>query len=70
MNPLFGKIQNGNIFPHSSNLFEQLNRFISNFRGNPKDKVEELLASGAMSQEQFEQLSQMARQLQGGVSKR
>lgn len=71
MNPLFSKIQNGNNFPvGNKNIVEKFNAFASNFKGNPKDKVDELLASGAMSQEQFNQLSQMAQSLQGMLGKR
>ena len=69
MNPLFEKIQNGSYSPQN-NLLQQFNEFASNFRGNPKDKVDELLASGKMTRQQFEQLSQMARQLQGMTGRR
>ena len=47
MNPLFGKFQNGQNYPQSQpNLLQQFNEFASQFRGNPKDKVDELLATG------------------------
>lgn len=70
MNPLFTKFQNGQNFPQGPNIIEQFNNFASNFRGNPKDKVDELLASGRMTRQQFDQLSQMAKSLQGMLGKR
>lgn len=39
------------------------NNFKSNFQGDPKAQVEGLLKSGQMTQEQFQQISQMANQL-------
>ena len=52
-----------------NNLFgmiQQFNQFKSSLSGkDPKAMVEELLQSGKMSRQQFEQLSQMANQLQG-----
>lgn len=47
------------------NLLNQFNNFKRNFKGDPKQKVQELLNSGQMSQEQLNQLEQMARQFQG-----
>ena len=71
MNPLFTKFQNGQNFPQNRpNIVEQFNEFASTFRGNPKDKVDELLASGRMTRQQYDQLCQMARVLQGMLGKR
>lgn len=71
MNPLFTKFQNGPTFPQNRpNIVEQFNAFASQFRGNPKDKVDELLASGQMTRQQYDQLCQMARGLQGMLGKR
>ena len=63
MNPLFNLFgqnynQNGN-FP--LNLVQQFNQFRSTFQGDPKQQVQNLLNSGQMTQEQFTQLSSMAR---------
>ena len=46
------------------NMMTQLNQFRQTFQGNPKQQVQQLLNSGRMSQEQFNQLSQMATQIQ------
>ena len=65
MNPLFN-ILNGGIQPQNPmmNMISQLNQFRQTFQGNPKQQVQQLLSSGRMSQEQFNQLSQMATQIQ------
>ena len=65
MNPLFN-ILNGGIQPQNSmmSMIAQLNQFRQTFQGNPKQQVQQLLNSGRMSQEQFNQLSQMATQIQ------
>lgn len=49
-----------------NNLFNMLQQFMmfkSNFQGDPKAKVEELLSTGQMSQEQFQQLKTTAEQI-------
>lgn len=53
----------GNLF----NMISQFRQFRSQFQGDPKEKVQELLNSGQMTQEQFNQLSQMASQFQNIV---
>ena len=61
-NPLLsgmGNPQNG------GNLIQRFLAFKNSFQGDPKAKVQELLNSGQMSQEQFDKLQQMARNLQG-----
>ena len=65
MNPLFN-ILNGGMQPQNPmmKMMTQLNQFRQTFQGNPKQQVQQLLNSGRMSQEQFNQLSQMATQIQ------
>ena len=46
-----------------ANLLSQFNQFRSTFSGNPEQQVKQLLQSGRMSQEQFNQFAQMANQL-------
>lgn len=46
-----------------TNIISQINQFKNNFKGNPRAEVERLLNSGQMSQEQFNQLAQMAQQI-------
>ena len=47
-----------------SNIVERLNQFRQSFTGDPKQQVQNLLNSGRMSQSQYNQLSQMATQIQ------
>ena len=46
-----------------SNFLTQFNQFKSTFSGNPEQQVKQLLNSGRMSQEQFNQFAQTANQL-------
>ena len=47
-----------------ANMMSQFQSFRQNFNGDPKAQVQQLLDSGQMSQQQFNQLSQMATQFQ------
>lgn len=46
-----------------NNFLNQFNQFKSTFTGNPEQQVKQLLSSGRMSQEQFNQFAQTADQL-------
>lgn len=63
-NPLFNQFGNNmqnNPMLQFMNEFKRLQHTVK----NPKQEVERLLQSGEMSQEQFNQISQMANQLVG-----
>lgn len=60
MNPFF---QNFNQPPRQPSISEQFRNFASMFKGNPKEQVEQLLRSGQMTQEQFDEYSKVANQL-------
>ena len=47
-----------------NNMLAQFQQFKNSFKGDPKQQVQELLNSGKMSQEQFNRLSQMAKEMQ------
>lgn len=47
------------------NVLQQFNQFRQNFRGDPKQQVQQLLNSGRVSQAQYDQAVQKARMLQG-----
>lgn len=66
MNNLFNIFNNGppGPFGNMSEMLNQFNRFQSNFQGDPKQKVQDLLDSGQMTQEQFNYLSNMAQMFQ------
>ena len=57
MNPQNG----GNPF----DILSRFNQFKKTITGDPRQKVQDLLNSGKMSQEQFNQISQMAKSFQG-----
>lgn len=71
-NPLFNMfgpgVQNGGInntpLSNMTNLLTKYNEFRSSFKGDPEQKVKELLNSGQMTQAQFQQLSEAAKQFQ------
>lgn len=44
-------------------LAQQVREFQKQFNGNPRQEVERLLRTGAMSQSQFNQYSQIAQQV-------
>lgn len=62
-NPLFGQF-GGNQNNPMSQFVSQFKRLQQTVR-NPQQEVENLLKSGQMTQQQFNQLSQMANQLMG-----
>ena len=66
-NPFFNKFGNnpapsGGPFGNMMNMMKQFKDFKANFQGDPKEQVQNMLNSGQMSQEQFNQLSNMAAQ--------
>ena len=46
-----------------NNFLTRFAKFSADFQGNPEQKARQLLASGQMSQEQFNQYAQIANQL-------
>lgn len=50
-------------------MMQSFNHFASNFKGDPKQKVQELLNSGRMTQDQYNQLQNMAKQFQSMMPK-
>ena len=53
-----------NWYVKSTNMLQKFQQFKSNFQGDPRQKVQELLNSGQMSQQQFNYLSNLAQQFQ------
>ena len=64
-NPLFNAL--GQNQPNNNNDFSQIiaevQKLQSTFSGNPEVKVKRLIETGQMSQEQFNQLAQIANQI-------
>lgn len=62
MNPLFQQLSNNK--GSMGNLIQQFNQFKQTFSGNPQQMVQQMLSSGKISQEQYNQAVQMANQFQ------
>ena len=63
-NPLFnalGGIPQGN---GPMQMMQQFMQFKQNFKGDPKEEVQKMLQSGQISQQQLNQVQQMAGQFQ------
>ena len=60
-NPLYNNF--GNQANPMADLIRQAKEFKKQFTGNPRDEVQRLLNSGQMSQQQFNQFSQIAQQI-------
>jgi len=69
-NQLFNVLGGQNQINPMTNLVNQLNQFRQSFSGDPKAQVQQLLNSGRMSQSQYNQLSQMATQIQNMLTKK
>lgn len=64
-NPLFNALGGG--MPQGNGpmqMIQQFMQFKQNFRGDPKAEVEKMLQSGRISQQQLNQVQQMAGQFQ------
>lgn len=61
--------QNGGPFGNFSNMMAQFEQFKAQFQGNPQERVQQLLNSGQMTQAQFNQLSEMAKQFQNSMKR-
>ena len=68
-NQLFNMLGGQQSVNPMTNLVNQLNQFRQSFSGDPKQQVQQLLNSGRMSQSQYNQLSQMATQIQNMLTK-
>ena len=51
-------------FQRMMQLFQQFQQFKASFQGDPQQEVQKLLQSGKMSQQQLNQLQEMAKQFQ------
>lgn len=60
MNPLYQQMNN----QPNSNIVQRFQQFKQSFSGNPQQIVQQMLDSGKISQERYNQAVQMANQLQ------
>ena len=64
-NPLFNAL--GGVLPQGNGpmqMIQQFMQFKQNFKGDPKAEVQKMLQSGKISQQQLNQVQQMAGQFQ------
>lgn len=67
MNPLFNALGGGQMpgpMGRFQNMVQQFQQFKQSFQGDPRAEVEKLVRSGKISQQQLNQLQQMAGQFQ------
>jgi hypothetical protein len=62
-NPLYNMFGGNAPMNPMAQLVRDAKNFKKSFTGNPKDEVQRLLNSGQMSQQQFNQFSQIAQQV-------
>ncbi len=62
-NPLFNMFGNSQ-FGNMANLVQNFQQFKSQFKGNPQQQVQQMLNSGQISQEQYNNAVQMANAFQ------
>lgn len=60
---------NNNPMAMMNEFVQRLNQFKNTFKGDPKQKIQEMLNSGQLSQDQFNQLQAMAKQVMQFVPK-
>lgn len=60
MNPLYQMMMNKQ--PQGNDILSRFRQFQQNFRGNPRQQVEELLRSGRISQTQYDDAVRKANQ--------
>ena len=63
MNPLYEQMQN-NQFAGGGNMVQRFQQFRQNFRGDPREQVQQLLNSGKVTQAQYDHAVRMAQQFQ------
>lgn len=63
MNPLFNLLGGSSLPPNMKNIVSQFQQFKQTFSGDPRQQIQQLLNSGRISQEQYNQAVQMANQL-------
>ena len=60
-NPLYNELGGLN---QNSDFLARFNRFRSTFKGNPQEQVQQLMNSGRISQQQYDNAVRMAQQFQ------
>lgn len=61
-NPLYNSMNQNQLT--ANNLIQRFNQFRQNFHGDPRQQVQQLLNSGRVTQQQYNEAMQKARMLQ------
>lgn len=64
MNQLYKAIGSNPQLGNMGNIVQQFQQFKSTFKGDPQQQIQQLLNSGRVTQEQYNQAVQMAKALQ------
>lgn len=67
---LFGGMMQNTPFGNMMNMIQSFTEFRNQFKGDPRQQVQDLLNSGRMSQQQYSQLQEMAKQFQQMLNNR
>lgn len=62
-NPLFNQYGNSQ-YGNMNNLVQRFNQFRQHFQGDPRQQIQQMLNSGKITQEQYNQAVQRAKALQ------
>ena len=62
-NPIFQQM-GGQQMPGMNQLMQRFNRFRQSLQGDPRQQIQQMLNSGQVSQQQYNQAVQIAQQLQ------
>lgn len=60
MNPLYQQMNNN---ANGNNMLQRFNQFRQNFKGDPQQQIQQMLNSGRITQQQYNNAVQMANQL-------
>lgn len=63
-NPLFSMLGNSNQLGQMNNLIQQFKQFQGTFKGDPQQQVQQMLNSGQITQEQYDNAVKMANAFQ------
>lgn len=67
-NPLM-HIIGAQVSNQNKSIVEQFNEFKANFKGDPQKKINEMLSSGQITQQQLNQATEMAKLIKGMIKK-
>lgn len=66
-NPLFGTV--GQQMPQMNGMMQRFQQFRQMFHGDPRQQIQQLMNSGRVNQQQYNQAVQMAQQMQKMLGK-